>query len=101
MKGKSKWSSPLHFHPGFLNSNQELRLPKAPAYHEIAKGQCVLLKPNLASQITHKMQTIDIIQSYSATGIQETQAEPTLARRSYPQQEFKVDKLGMDSSPTS
>ena len=75
-EGQIEMEFPITLHPGFLNSNQELRLPKAPAYHEIAKGQCVLLKPNLASQITHKMQTIDIIQSYSATGIQETQAEP-------------------------
>ena len=75
-EGQIEIELPITLHPEFLNSNQELRLPKAPAYHEIAKGQCVLLKPNLASQITHKMQTIDIIQSYSATGIQETQAEP-------------------------
>ena len=75
-EGQIEMEFPITLHPGFLNSNQELRLPKAPAYHEIAKGQCVLLKPNRASQITHKMQTIDILQSYSATGIQETQAEP-------------------------
>ena len=75
-EGQIEMELPITLNPEFLNSNQDLRLPKAPTYHEIAKGQCVLLKPDLASQISHKMQIIDIIQSYSGGGIQETQAGP-------------------------
>ena len=75
-EGQIEMELPITLNPEFLSSNQELRLPKAPVYDEIAKGRCVLLKPNLASQVTHKMQIIDIIQSYSGIGIQETQAGP-------------------------
>ena len=76
-EGQIEMELPITLNPGFLNSNQDLRLPKAPAYHEIAQGKCVLLKPDLASQVTHKIQIIDIIQSYSGIGIQETQAGPS------------------------
>ena len=64
--------------PTIINSEPlpVLYLPKAPSYHETIKGQCVLLKPDPASQVTHRTQSINIIQSYSTTGIQETQAEP-------------------------
>ena len=75
-EGQIEMELPITLNPEFLNSNQDLRLPKAPVYHEIAKGQCVLLKPDFASQVTHKMQIIDIIQSHSGVGIQEIQARP-------------------------
>ena len=75
-EGQIEMELSITLNSGFLNSNQGLHLPKAPSYNETAKGQCVLLKADLASQITHKMQIIDIIQSYSAIGIQEIQAEP-------------------------
>ena len=81
---------PITLNPEFLNLNQDLRLPKAPPYHQIAKGQCVLLKPNLASQVTHRMQIIDIIQSYSAAGIQETQAGPDRQHVPIPDKSLKL-----------
>ena len=64
---------PITPNPKFLNSNPGLCLPKAPSYHETAKGQCVLLKADPASRVTHKMHIIDMIES-SEAGIQETQA---------------------------
>ena len=89
-EGQIEMELPITLNPEFLNSNQDLCVPKAPAYHEIAKGQCVLLKPDLASQVTHKMQIIDIIQSYSGVGIQETQARPHWQHVPIPDKSLKL-----------
>ncbi len=89
-EGQMEMELPITLNPEFLNSNQVPRLPRAPAYHEIAKGQCVLLKPDLASQVTHKMQIIDIIQSYSRVGIQETQAGPDSQHIPIPDESLKL-----------
>ena len=67
-----------------------LYLPKAPSYHETIKGQCVLLKPDPASQVTHRTQSINIIQSYSAAGIQETQVEPAWQHIPIPDKSLKL-----------
>ena len=75
-EGQIEIELPITTNPRFLNSDQDLCSPKAPSYHETAKGQCVILKADLASQIMHKTQIIDIIQSYRTVGIQETQAGP-------------------------
>ena len=89
-EGQIEMELPITLNPEFLNSNQGLRLPKSPTYHEIAKGQCVLLKPDLAIQVTHKMQIIDIIQSHSGVGIQETQARPHWQHVPIPDKSLKL-----------
>ena len=67
-----------------------LYLPKAPSYHETIKGQCVLLNPDPASQVTHRTQSINIIQSYSAAGIQETHVEPDWQHIPIPDKSLKL-----------
>ena len=89
-EGQIEMELPITLNPEFLNLNHDLRLPKAPTYHEIAKEQCVLLKPDLASQVTHKMQVIDILQSYSKVGIQEIQAGPSWQHVPIPSKSLKL-----------
>ena len=89
-EGQIEMELPITLNPEFLNSNQDLRLPQAPSYYETAKEQCVFLKPDLASQVTHKMQIIDIIQSYSGVGIQETQAGPHWQHVPIPDKSLKL-----------
>jgi hypothetical protein len=89
-EGQIEMELPITLNPGFLNLNQDLSLPKAPPYHKIAKGQCVLLKPDFASQVTHRTQSINIIQSYSEAGIQETQAGPDWRHIPIPDRSLKL-----------
>ena len=89
-EGQIEMELPITLNPEFLNSDQDLCLPKAPSYHEVAKGQCVLLAPNLSRPVTHKMQIIDIIQSYSGVGIQETQAGPDRQHVPIPDKSLKL-----------
>ena len=100
-EGQIEMELPITLNPEFLNSDQDLCLPKAPSYHEVAKGQCVLLTPNLARPVTHKMQIIDIIPELFRCGYSRNSSWTRSATRPYPRQESEIDKLGMDLSPTS
>ena len=67
-----------------------LCVPRAPSYHEMVRGWCVPLKVNPASQVTHRTQIINIIQSYSGAGIQETQAGPDWQHVAIPKKSLQL-----------
>ena len=75
-KGKSKWSYPLHLTQDFLTQTKTYACQKLLPITKRPKDVVYPLKPDLASQVTHKMQIIDIIQSNLGGGIQEIQAGP-------------------------
>ena len=50
-----------------------LYLPKAPLYHEVAKGKCVPLEVNTRITVIHNTQSVEIIQSSSENNIRREQ----------------------------
>ena len=58
-----------------------LYVPKVTPYHEAARGQCVLLAVDIAAEVTHTTQSLDIIGSGSAQGIRRSQAAAALERK--------------------
>ena len=89
-EGQMEVELPITTNPRILSSEQDICTPKAPSYRETALGQCVPLQANRACQIMHKTQIIDIIQSYRALGIQETQAGPDRQHVPIPDKSLKL-----------